>query len=128
MKPGRVFVLLILLVGGIGSFVNGAVFYTRTLELGVLVVLISWLSSAFALRGIKVERRSRTLRAAVGDVFEEHYEIQNTSIIPKLWIEIVNETNMPNSSGSRVLTLVSARQKRSYTARTWLTGRGGFSL
>jgi len=128
VKPGRVFVLMILLVGGVGSFVNGAVLYTRTLYLGIFLVALAWLSSAFALRGIRVERRSRTLRAAVGDVFEEHYEIYNTSLIPKLWIEVINETTIPTSSGSRVLTLLRGKQKRSYTARTWLTSRGGFSL
>jgi uncharacterized protein (DUF58 family) len=120
--------MLILLVGGVGSFVNGAAFYTRTLYLGILLVALAWLTSAFAMRGIKIERRARSQRAAVGDVFEEHYEIHNTSLIPKLWIEVVNETRIPNSSGSRVLTLLRGKQKRSYTARTWLTSRGGFSL
>jgi len=128
VKPGRIFVLLILIVGGVGSFVNGAALYTRTLYLGIVLVVLAWLLSAFSLRGIQVERRSRTLRAAVGDVFEEHYEVHNTSIIPKLWLEVANETSIPHSSGSRILTLIRGRQKRSYTSRTWLTSRGGYSL
>ncbi|MEP7135026.1 MAG: DUF58 domain-containing protein [Chloroflexota bacterium] len=128
MTPGRIFVLLILAVGGVGSVVNGAPFYIRILYLGVLLIALAWLLTIFSLRGIKVERKARSLRAAVGDIFEEHYEIINSSFIPKLWLEISNETTMPHATGSRVITLLRGRQKRSYTARTWLTSRGGFLL
>jgi uncharacterized protein (DUF58 family) len=75
-----------------------------------------------------VERRARSSRAEVGDVFEERFEIANNSRITKLWLEVSNETTMPNASGSRILTILRGRQKRSYTARTWLTSRGGFLL
>ena len=33
-----------------------------------------------------------------------------------------------NATGSRVLTFLRAKQKRIYTARTWLTNRGAFAL
>jgi len=128
VTPGRIFVLLILAVGGVGSVVNGAAFYTRMLYMGVLLIVLAWLLTVFSLRGIKIERKARSLRAAVGDIFEEHYEVINTSRIPKLWLEVSNNTTIPNATGSRVLTLLRGRQKRSYTARTWLTGRGGFLL
>lgn len=128
MTPGRIFVLLILAVGGVGSIVSGAVFYTRLFYLGLLLIALAWLLTTFSLRGIKVERRARTLRAAVGDIFEEHYEVTNTSRFPKLWLEVSNETTIPNVTGSRVLTLLRGKQKRSYVARTWLTSRGGFKL
>ena len=128
MTPGRVFVLLMLLVGGVGTAVNGGVVYVRLLYLSVLLILIAWLMTMFSLRGIKVERQARSLRASVGDIFEEHFEISNTSRVPKLWLEVANESAIPHATGSRVLTFVRARQKRFYTARTWLTNRGGFGL
>jgi len=128
VTPGRVFVFLILAVGGVGSVVNGATLYTRLLYLGVLILAFAWLMTFTALRGLKIERRARALRAAVGDIFEEHYEVTNASRIPKLSLEVVNETNIPHAAGSRVITFLNAGQKRSYTARTWLTHRGGFSL
>ena len=128
MTPGRVFVLLMLLVGGVGTAVNGATFYIRLFYLGVLIIVLAWALTALSLRGIKIERRARSLRAAVGDIFEEHYEIINTSRIPKLWLEVLNESNMPFATGSRVITFLRGGQKRSYTARTWLTSRGGYAL
>jgi len=128
VTPGRIFVLLILTVGAVGTAVNGGAVYVRLLYLGSLLIFLAWLLTLFSLRGIRVERQARSLRASVGDIFEEHFEISNTSRLPKLWLEVANETPIPNATGSRVLTLLRAKQKRIYTARTWLTSRGGFSL
>ena len=108
--------------------VNGAIHYVRLLYLGVLLLVLAWLLTILSLRGIRVERRSRSLRAGVGDVFEEHFDIINDSRITKLWLEVANETKIPNATGSRIITILRGRQKRSYTARTWLTSRGGFAL
>jgi len=128
VTPGRIFVLLVLAVGAVGTAVNGGTLYVRLLYLGGLLILAAWLLTALSLRGLKVERHARSQRGTVGDIFEEHYEISNTSRIPKLWLEVANETNIPNATGSRVLTFLRGQQKRIYTARTWLTGRGGFLL
>ena len=128
MTPGRAFVVLMLIVGGMGTAVNGGVVYVRLLYLSALLIAIAWLLTAFSLRGVKVDRQARSLRASMGDIFEEHFEISNTSRIPKLWLEVANETTIPNATGSRVLTFLRAKQKRIYTSRTWLTSRGGFPL
>jgi uncharacterized protein (DUF58 family) len=128
VTPGRTFVLLILLVGGIGTAVNGAAFYVRLLYLGGFLLLLAWLLTALSLRGVTVERRARSQRAAVGDVLEETFEVSNNSRLTKFWLEILNETKIPNASGSRILTLIRGRQKRLYTARTWLVQRGGYIL
>lgn len=128
MTPGRIFVLLVFVVGAVGAVVDGAIFYVRLLYVGALLLFVAWLMSFFALRGIKVERTSRVQRGSVGDIFDENFEIQNTSLIPKLWLEVANESTIPRTTGSRVLTMILAKQKRLYTARTWLTSRGGYSL
>lgn len=128
MTPGRIFVLLVLAVGAIGTAVNGESYYVRLLYLGVLLLALAWALTVLSMRGIKVERRARTSRAGVGDVFEEHFEVVNNSFITKLWLEVANETDIPNATGSRVITYLGRGQKRSYTARTWLTRRGGFTL
>ncbi|HLO33192.1 MAG TPA: DUF58 domain-containing protein [Anaerolineales bacterium] len=128
MTPGRIFVLLMLAVGAIGTVVNGGAVYIRLLYVSALLLLTAWSLTVLSLRGIQVERRARSLRASAGDIFEEHFEISNASRLPKLWLEVANETTIPNATGSRVLTFLRGKQKRIYTARTWLTNRGGFSL
>jgi len=128
VTPGRIFVLLMLIVGAVGTAVNGATIYMRLLYLGGLLLILAWLLTNLSLRGLRVERQARSQRGGVGDIFEEHFEITNLSRIPKLWLEVANDTNIPNATGSRVLTFLRGRQKRIYTARTWLTSRGGFVL
>jgi uncharacterized protein (DUF58 family) len=128
VTPGRIFILLALAAGVIGTAVNGGTVYVRLLYLSGLLILAARLMTSLALRGIKVERQARALRGSVGDIFEEHFEITNASRIPKLWLEVANESDIPNATGSRVLTFLRGNQKRFYTARTWLTRRGGFRL
>ena len=83
MTPGRIFVLLIFAVGAIGTTVNGAVFYVRLLYLGSLLIIIAWVLKMLSLNGIKVQRQARSLRASVGDIFEEHFEIIERQQITK---------------------------------------------
>lgn len=128
MRAGRVLAIILLLGGLIGVLVDAGEVFARFMYLGILVILGSWVWTQFALRGVSVKRRTRSLRASVGDTFEEHFELSNDSRIGKLWIELANESNMPGAHGSRLMTMVGPRQKRTHIARTWLYRRGGYRL
>lgn len=128
MRTGRILALLLLLSGTVGVVVGAGEVYMRLLYLGALLLGSAWLWTRLSLRGLRVERRARSLRASVGDVFEEHFEVANDARLGKLWVELFNKTNLPGAAGSRLLTLIGGRQKRTYIARTWLTRRGGFRL
>ncbi len=75
-----------------------------------------------------MSRHARILRASMGDVFEEHFEIRNNSWPACLWLEIINKSNLPMAGGSRILTGIGSRQRRFYTARTLLYKRGAYQL
>ncbi|MFH2103162.1 MAG: DUF58 domain-containing protein [Chloroflexota bacterium] len=77
---------------------------------------------------MRVDRKVRTLRGSVGDAFREQYEVTNRGRTPALWVEVKNESSLPGAGGSRLLTRVSKRDRRSYTWRTWLLRRGRFPL
>ena len=128
MRSGRIFVALLLLVGGAGAMITGADLYSRFIYLGVLLTIGNWLWVRWVARGLRVTRYARVLRANVGDFFEEHYELMNGSRVVAPWIEIFNRSRIPHASGSRLMSLVLGRQKRTYLARTWLTRRGAFTL
>jgi uncharacterized protein (DUF58 family) len=128
MRAGRILAAILLLGGLIGVVVDAGEIFARFLYLGILVILVSWAWTRFALSGVSVKRRTRSLRASAGDTFEEHFELANESRLGKLWVELSNESNMPNSHGSRLLTMVGRKQKRTHIARTWLFRRGGYKL
>jgi uncharacterized protein (DUF58 family) len=128
MKAGRIFVALLFAVGVVGVLVNGAAIYSRFLYLSILLVVVFWGWTRWVVSGLHLSRSARVLRANVGDFFEEQFEVLNGSRVIAPWIEVFNQTMIPYSSGSRLLTLVPGRQKRTYLARTWLTRRGAFAL
>ncbi|MBI3153367.1 MAG: DUF58 domain-containing protein [Chloroflexi bacterium] len=128
MKAGRILLALLFIVGLLGVVFNGALIYTRFFLISVLLAFISWVWAHWSANGLSSTRGSRVLRANVGDVFEENYEVINNSRIPAAWIEVLNQSTLPHAAGSRLFTFVLGRQRRSYLARTWLTRRGGFRL
>jgi len=93
-----------------------------------LLVAGSWGWTRWVAGGLLLSRSARILSANLGDIFEEHFEVVNGSRILAPWIEVFNRSAIPYASGSRLLTLVLGRQKRTYLARTWLTRRGAFAL
>jgi uncharacterized protein (DUF58 family) len=128
MKAGRTLIALLILVGTAGIVVSGATIYSRLLYLGVLLGAGSWVWTFFIGRSLSLQRSARAQRANVGDIFEERFEVVNGSRWLAPWVEVRNDSSLPYSSGSRILTMVLGKQKRTYLARTWLTRRGAFTL
>jgi uncharacterized protein (DUF58 family) len=121
-------VLFLLAVSLVAGAATGQPLYYRLSYLWILLLLGSWVMSWISLRGVQLRRTARTLRSQVGQIFEERYEILNTSRLPRLWIEVRDESSLPGSHGSHVLTLIGGREIRTYLARARLTERGVFPL
>ncbi|HEY3311183.1 MAG TPA: DUF58 domain-containing protein [Anaerolineales bacterium] len=123
------FLFLVLMVAGlVGMSTTGATLYVRLVYLGAFILFSTWAWTRISLQRLKLVRRARSLRASVGDVFEESFELVNPSRLPRLFVEIRNGSNLPSAAGSRLLTWIGARENRTYLARTWLTRRGAFPL
>ena len=121
-------VLVLLVLSLVAAAMTGASLYYRLSYLWALLLVGSWLMSVLALRGVLVHRTARSLRSQVGQIFEERYEIINTGRLPRLWIEVRDESPLPGSHGSHVLTLIGGHESRTYLARTRLAERGVFPL
>jgi uncharacterized protein (DUF58 family) len=112
----------------VGWVVTGLVLYARMAYLGLLLVFGGVIWTFFLMRGISLNRQARILRASMGDVFEEQFEVRNTAWLACPWLEIINQSNLPMAGGSRLLTKIGPHQRRFYTARTLLYQRGAFLL
>ncbi len=121
-------VLTLFVVSIVVGAATGSQLYYRMSYLWALLLGLNWLMSFFALRNIIVRRKARTLRSQVGQVFEERFEIQNPSRLPRLWIEVRDKSSLPGSRGSHVLTMIGGRERRTYLSRTRLQERGVFTL
>ncbi len=125
--PQRV-VLLLLVASLLAGVVTGSNLYYRLAYLWLFVIGGSWLMSRLALRGVNFRRTARSLRAQVGQIFEERFEIYNSSRIPRLWLEVQDASPLPGSRGSQVLSGIEGRESRTYLVRTRLMERGVFPL
>jgi uncharacterized protein (DUF58 family) len=121
-------VLILLGLSLLALTLTGLPFYGRLSYLWASLLVLSWAWSKLALRGVTLERRTRTLRAHVGQVFEERFYVENKGRLPRLWLHVRDRSDLPGSQGSRVLSLIGGRERRSYRARSRLVQRGIFSL
>jgi len=131
MKPSvtlRWWLAGIFFFGLTGWIISGLLLYARLVYLSFALITGTAILAFFSMRGISLNRQARILRASMGDVFEEHFEVQNKAWYSCLWLEILNRSNLPMAGGSRLLTGIGAHQRRFYTARTLLHQRGAFVL
>jgi uncharacterized protein (DUF58 family) len=128
MNTTQVVVFILFVLSLVAGIITGSTVYYRLSYLWGFLILVSWAMSFLSLRGIRVRRKTRTLRSQVGQIFEEQFEVRNTGRLPRLWIEVRDQSGLPGSRGSHVLTMIGGRESRTYLARTRLTERGVFSL
>jgi uncharacterized protein (DUF58 family) len=128
MTTGQKVVIALLVLSLIAGLATGSKLYYRLSIFWALLFFGSWIWSAFSLRGLKFSRSARTLRAQVGQIFEEKFEVQNQNRMPRLWLDVQDKSPLPGADGSRVLTMLRGKQGRSYMARARLIRRGVFPL
>jgi len=122
-------VILGLLAFSLFGFVtSGQSIYARLSYLWVFLILGNYLLARIALRGIEVNRKARLVKAQVGEIYEENFEVHNRARFPRIWVEIRDHSGLPGARGSRVLSLIGPRKTRSYVSRTRLAQRGAYPL
>ncbi len=100
-------------------------FHLSYVLLGLLLLSLIW--AWFNLRGLRVERETLTLRAHVGEFARERIIIQNRWWLPKLWIELIDQSELPQHGVGFVTSLGIGEQGR-WIARTLCTHRGRYRL
>ncbi|MCP4535559.1 MAG: DUF58 domain-containing protein [Chloroflexi bacterium] len=128
MVSSRYVVLVLLALSLMALAITGSSLYSRLSYLWGFLLVGSWIWSMLSLRGLDVKRDPPPPRAQVGQVLEDRFVIQNKSRLPRLWLEVHDQSNLPGLRGSRVLTLIKGRQRRSYLVNTHLVRRGVFAM
>lgn len=121
-------VLILLVVCLLGGVISGSQFYYRLAYFWFLLLVFSYAMSRLALRGIRFRRTARFTRSQVGQIYEERFEVRNSSRLMRLWLEVRDESPLPGSRGSQVISMLKGRENRTYVVRTRLTTRGVFPL
>ncbi len=121
---------LVLVFGacGIAGLISGRTVFFNLAYVCLGLLLISFLWSRTALRGVSVTRRPGGSRSQVGRAFEEAITLVNRSRIPKLWVELRDESELPDHRASVVMVGIGGGRERSQLVRTYCTLRGRFRL
>jgi uncharacterized protein (DUF58 family) len=102
--------------------------FLRLLITWVVIIVLGFLWTSFSLAGVRVHRHARILRQQVGQTFVERYDIINQSPIPKIWIKLLDQSEISTSEGSRMITYLRGRESRSFNTFSILKYRGMFNL
>lgn len=99
----------------------------------VLTVCFSYLWNLLSIKSIRLIISNRTAQARVGDNIKEDLTIESSSWLPKLSMEIRDETDLPGYSGGAVISLdgnISGYSKSNYgwTMKTLARKRGLYRL
>ncbi len=89
---------------------------------------ISFLWAWLSVRWLTISRRTRSRRAQVGRTLDEAFMVRNRSILPKLWLEIRDHSNLPGHRVSHVVPALLGRSKYYWYTETLCAVRGEFQL
>lgn len=93
----------------------------------LLLILVSWAWAYVGARSLAVQRRTRTEHAQVGGFFEEWIAVDNTSLLPKPWLEVRSRSDLAGHSVGQGLFL-GPRARRTWLMRTQCESRGKFTV
>lgn len=92
-----------------------------------LMLLVAYFWAKSLKNGFLLTRERRYGMAQVGDRVEERFTIQKTGMLPALWVEIIDHSNLPEYSASQVRGLGTTMQTRWQTEMI-CTRRGVYQL
>lgn len=128
MTYRRNVVYLLIILSLIGNLLSGRAFFLHIAYVFGLALVVSLIFSWTAVNWLQINRWTYVRRLQVGDNFEETFLVRNISLIPKLWLEVHDHSNLPQHRASHVVPFVRGRKKYQWPAQTPCTRRGQFTL
>jgi uncharacterized protein (DUF58 family) len=120
-------ILALLLLALVAAATTGVLllFNVAYLLAGVLVLGFLWSRASLAWLDLRVDVAGT--RFQVGDQLVQRVTLRNRSVLPKLWIAVVDDSTLPGHAPGRVADL-PPYATRSWTVRTRLHQRGLYRL
>ena len=127
MKGNRL-VFLLGLACLIAALATGRDLFYNLAYLIAAILVLSYLWTWTSIHWVRIVRHLWAKKAEVGKTYEERFTVRNTSLLPKLWLEVRDHSELPHHQASYVLNSFGARKERGWTVRTLCRQRGRFTL
>jgi len=112
----------------VGALVTGRdMFYQLTYAIA-LTLLLSLFWAWTGVRWLRFARKTHIRHAQVGQPLEERLAVRNTGRLPKLWLEVNDESNLPGHHAGFVVSNLAPGSERAWSVRTTCQERGRFTL
>jgi uncharacterized protein (DUF58 family) len=123
-----ILVLVFCLLLFVSAFVTGLdmLFHLAYMLLGLNVITFLW--TWYDIRHFAVVRRTKTQHTQVGKFAEENLTLRNTGRLPKLWIEVHDQSTLPHHLVGRAITSLGGYGTFGWYVKTLCRKRGVYTL
>ncbi len=128
LKERRTMVLILGLVALLSGLLTGRELMFNLAYLLGLLLIISFLWAWINIKYVYLSRVTRTRRTQVGRPLEERFIVHNSSIVPKLWLEVHDVSDLPNHFSSHVVHNLGNKKQHSWRVNTLCRERGRYRL
>jgi uncharacterized protein (DUF58 family) len=87
------------------ALLAGSELVLRVFFLSVLVPLVSYLWTVFGTRGVGASAEAPPEHCQVGERFQQEITVRNDSRIPKPWLRVAEESDLPGHRANTLITL-----------------------
>ena len=123
----RILIFAVPLVLAVLALVGGSTLVLRLFFLSLLVPVVSYLWALLSIRGVSARCDKPPEHCQVGEEFQQEVTVFNNSRIPKLWLEVKGDSDMPGECNAALLNL-SPRASHSWQSAIRCEQRGGYSV
>lgn len=119
---------LIVVVSLLAGLITGRTFFFNVTYAFVALLLFSFFWAWSGANWLRLARQTRARRAQVGRFMEERFTVRNSSVLPKLWLEVYDHSTLPGHRASHVVSNLRPHAAASWLVRTLCIQRGEFHL
>src|SRR3990172_10123914 len=120
-----IFLSLIMFVVGLAT--GRTIFYNVFFLLMALIV-VSYGWAWTGVNWLRLTRQPRARHAQVGRPVEESFRLRNIGPVPKLWLEVLDASDLPGHRASHVANDIPANTEYAWSIRTYCLERGRYRL
>jgi uncharacterized protein (DUF58 family) len=128
LRHRRTGVIVLTILALVGGLITGRDLFFNITYLLALLLILSFAWAWSSINWAYISRVTRTRRTQVGRPLEERFTVRNTSIVPKLWLEVRDFSNLPGHRASKVVHGLGSRAGFTWRVNTICQRRGRYRL
>lgn len=128
MQRRRTAVYIIIGVCILAGFGTGRRFFYSVTYAFMGLLALSYFWAWAGANWLTFKRYAQAQQAQVGEFLTEYFELRNSSFLPKLWLEIYDQSTLPGHASSHIVGSLDGKQSTQWRVNTMCVRRGQFRL